>query len=59
MLPLLRSAGGGSQLTRIDVGLTASPVTLQGGAPGTTVALAINLSQSLAYQLLSMWILNG
>lgn len=48
MFPLLRSAGGGSQLILMAVGLTASAVTLVGGAPGTTVALAINLSQSSA-----------
>lgn len=49
IFPLLRSAGGGSQDTRMDVGLTASPVTLLGGAPGTTAALAFKFSQSLHY----------
>lgn len=35
MFPLERSAGGGNHDTRMAVGLTASPVTLVGGAPGT------------------------
>lgn len=49
ILPLLRFAGGGSQVTRMAVGLTASPITLLGGAPGTTVAFSVNESQ--AYSL--------
>lgn len=53
IFPLLRLAGGGSQVTRMAVGLTASPITLLGGAPGTTAAFSVNRSQaySLTYFL--------